>query len=85
MAITASEAKRDLEGLIRRINLDQTAVEIVTGSGSAVLMPKDQYDSLTETTYLLRSPRNAHRLLSALESTRTANTFDSSKEPTGQS
>jgi antitoxin YefM len=38
--------------------------------GSAVLMSKDEYDSLLETTYLLRSPKNARRLIDAIESAR---------------
>lgn len=70
MAITTSEARRDLFGLIERVNLDHTEVEITSKRGSAVLMSKDEYDSLVETSYLLRSPENAHRLLSAMESAR---------------
>ena len=70
MAITASEARRDLFNLIERVNLDQTAVEIRSKRGSAVLMSKDECDSLVETSYLLSSPANAHRLMSALESAR---------------
>lgn len=70
MAITTSEARRDLFGLIERVNLDHTEVEITSKRGSAVLMSKDEYDALVETSHLLRSPRNAQRLLSALESAR---------------
>ncbi len=70
MAITTSEARRDLFGLIERVNLDQTEVEITSKRGSAVLMSKDEYDALVETSYLLRSPKNAQRLLSALEAAR---------------
>jgi antitoxin YefM len=74
MAITAGEARRNLARLIERVNLDCTEVEIVSKHGSAVLMSKDEYDALMETNYLLRSPRNAQRLTSALESVRGANT-----------
>ncbi|MFF7683572.1 type II toxin-antitoxin system Phd/YefM family antitoxin [Microbacterium sp. NPDC007973] len=70
MAITTSEARRDLFGLIERVNLDHTEIEITSKRGSAVLMSKDEYDSLVETSYLLRSPENARRLLSALASVR---------------
>ncbi|WP_104086302.1 type II toxin-antitoxin system Phd/YefM family antitoxin [Arthrobacter sp. GMC3] len=70
MSITASEARRDLSGLIARVNQDQLAVEIVSKRGSAVLMAKVEFDALVETGYLLRSPKNAQRLLSALESAR---------------
>jgi antitoxin YefM len=74
MAITTSEARRDLFGLIERVNLDHTEVEITSKRGSAVLMSKDEYDALVETSYLLRSPENARRLLSALESARSGST-----------
>lgn len=70
MAITTTEARRDLFGLIERVNLDHTEVEIMSRRGSAVLMSKDEYDALVETSYLLRSPENARRLISALEGAR---------------
>ena len=70
MAVTASEARRNLAHLIDQINLDHTAVEIMSKRGSAVLVSKAEYDALVETSYLLRSPRNAHRLMSALGSVR---------------
>lgn len=70
MAITTSEARRDLFGLIERVNLDHTEVEITSKRGSAVLMSKAEYDALVETTYLLRSPENARRLLRAMDNAR---------------
>lgn len=70
MAITTSEARRDLFGLIERVNLDHTEVEITSKRGSAVLMSKEEYDALVETTHLLRSPKNAQRLLSSLSAAR---------------
>jgi antitoxin YefM len=73
MAITASEARSDLFGLIERVNLDHTEVEITSKRGSAVLMSKAEYDSLIETTYLLRSPKNAKRLLNSIEQARVGN------------
>lgn len=76
MAITATEARRDLFGLIERVNLDHTEVEIMSRRGSAVLMSKDEYDALVETSYLLRSPENARRLLSALEAARADQTVE---------
>jgi antitoxin YefM len=70
MAITTTEARRDIVRLIQRVNVDRTEVEIVSKRGSAVLMSKDEYDALVETSYLLRSPANAVRLMSALGSVR---------------
>lgn len=76
VAITTSEARRDLFGLIERVNLDHTEVEITSKRGSAVLMSKDEYDSLVETSYLLRSPENARRLLSAMEQARAGDVVE---------
>lgn len=70
MAITTAEARRKLGRLIERVNLDRTEIEIVSKRGSAVLMSKDEYDALVETSYLLCSPANAQRLMSALQSAR---------------
>lgn len=70
MAITTSEARRNLTRLIEQVNLDCTAIEIFSKRGSAILMPKSEYDSMVETSYLLNSPRNAQRLVSALQSIR---------------
>lgn len=70
MATTTSEARRDLFGLIERVNLDHTEVEITSKRGSALLMSKEEYDALVETTHLLRSPKNAQRLLSSLSAVR---------------
>lgn len=74
MAITATEARRELVRLIHRVNVDRTEVEIVSKHGSAVLMSKAEYDALMETSYLLRSPVNARRLVAALKSVRDGET-----------
>jgi antitoxin YefM len=65
MSITASEARRSLFPLIEQVNEDRTVVEIVSRRGNAVLMSADDYAALAETAYLLRSPENARRLLTA--------------------
>jgi antitoxin YefM len=65
MAITASEARRNLLSLIQQVNDDRTVVEIVSQRGNAVLMSAEEYAALQETAYLLRSPANARRLLDA--------------------
>lgn len=69
-AITATEARKSLFGLIQRVNDDHVPVEVVSKHGNAVILSKDDYDGLAETAYLLRSPANAERLLSALERAR---------------
>jgi antitoxin YefM len=69
-AITASEARKSLFGLIQQVNDDHTPVEVVSRRGNAVIMSKDDFDALTETAYLLRNPANAERLLEAIERAR---------------
>jgi antitoxin YefM len=69
-AITATEARKSLFGLIQQVNEDHTTVEVVSRRGNAVIMSKDDFDALTETAYLLRNPANAERLLDAIERAR---------------
>ncbi len=66
MAITASEARRNLFPLIEQVNDDRTPIEITSKRGDAVLMSRADYDALEETAHLLRSPANARRLLESL-------------------
>ncbi|HEY3688266.1 MAG TPA: type II toxin-antitoxin system prevent-host-death family antitoxin [Streptosporangiaceae bacterium] len=67
MSITASEARNSLFPLIKQVNEDHDAVEIVSKHGNAVLVSADDYAALREGAYLLRSPANARRLLKAYE------------------
>lgn len=69
-AITASDARRNLFGLIQQVNEDHASVEVVSKHGNAVLLSKSDYDALTETAYLLRNAKGAQRLLAALERAR---------------
>ncbi|MFD8808498.1 type II toxin-antitoxin system Phd/YefM family antitoxin [Streptomyces sp. NPDC059597] len=66
MTISASEARRDLFPLIKRVNEDHTPVRISSKGGDAVLMSAEDYESWQETVYLLRSPANARRLMEAV-------------------
>jgi antitoxin YefM len=66
MAITASEARKNLFPLIEQVNDDRTPIEITSKRGDAVLMSRADYDALEETAHLLRSPVNARRLLESL-------------------
>ncbi len=67
MAITASEARRELFPLIQRVNDDRTSVEITSKRGNAVLMSADEFAAWEETAHLFRSPANARRLLDAAD------------------
>jgi len=71
MAITATEARKRLFPLIKQVNDDRTPVEIVSNHGRAYLIAADDYESMAETDYLLRSPANAARLMAAAEEVRS--------------
>ncbi|MEZ0165459.1 type II toxin-antitoxin system Phd/YefM family antitoxin [Kineococcus sp. LSe6-4] len=62
MAITAAAAGARLGALIEQVNDHQEAMEITSTRATAYLVPADEYQSLREMEYLLRSPRNARRL-----------------------
>jgi len=66
MAISASEARKNLFPLIEQVNDDQEPVEILSRKGTAYLVSETQFRSLLETAHLLRSPANAERLLRAV-------------------
>lgn len=74
MAITASEARRNLFPLIEQVNDDRTPVEITSKRGDAVLIGVADYRALEETAYLLRSPANVRRLLEGLHQARIGHT-----------
>ncbi|OII67997.1 type II toxin-antitoxin system Phd/YefM family antitoxin [Streptomyces sp. CC77] len=66
MTMSASEARRDLLGLIKRVNDDHVPVRISSEGGDAVLMSAADHASWQETVHLLRSPANARRLMEAV-------------------
>src|SRR3974390_3038264 len=70
MAMTASEARKNLFPLIEQVNNDRRPIEITSKRGDAVLMSRADYEALEETAYLLRAPANARRLLESLEQAR---------------
>jgi antitoxin YefM len=71
MAITATEARKRLFPLIKQVNDDRVPVEIVSNHGRAYLIAADDYESMAETDYLLRSPANAARLMAAAQEVRS--------------
>jgi antitoxin YefM len=75
MAITASEARKRLFPLIKQVNDDRTPVEIISNHGRAYLVSADDYESMEETDYLLRSPANAARSTAAAEDVRRGRTL----------
>ncbi|WP_420751235.1 type II toxin-antitoxin system Phd/YefM family antitoxin [Rhodococcus sp. O3] len=55
-ATTVKSARKNLKSLVREVNGDTVAVEIVGDQGNAVLISLARYTALREATFLLRSP-----------------------------
>jgi len=66
--VTYTEALANLDQLCEQVISDRDAIIITRKDGENVaLIAADELASLIETVYLLRSPKNADRLLSALK------------------
>lgn len=67
-AITYTAARANLAKTMDRVCNDHEALIITrNGEQSVVMLSLDDFKSLEETAYLLRSPTNAKRLLAAVE------------------
>ena len=67
-AITYTEAREKLATTIKKVCRDHAPVIITRKrEDSVVMMSLDDYESLQETSYLLRSPKNAQRLLESIK------------------
>ncbi|MFG2639160.1 type II toxin-antitoxin system Phd/YefM family antitoxin [Streptomyces sp. NPDC048362] len=65
----AGEARQNLSPLIEQANDDHAPVHITSRKGNPVLMSEEDFSAWTETVHLLRSPKNARRLLDSSRST----------------
>ena len=66
-AVTYSSARANLASAMDRVCNDHEALIITrNGDQSVVMMSLEDFKALEETAYLLRSPANARRLLSAM-------------------
>lgn len=64
---TYTSAREQLATLLDRVTKDREVIVIQRrGSEDVAMIAADELASLTETAYLLRSPQNAERILSAL-------------------
>lgn len=70
-AITYTAAREKLADTMQRVCEDHAPVVITRRRDQAVvMMALEDYESLEETAYLLRSPKNARRLREAVEQLR---------------
>jgi antitoxin YefM len=67
-AITYTEARQTLAETIERVCEDHDPVTVTKRRDKAVvIISLDDYESLVETSYLLKSPRSARRLLESIK------------------
>ncbi len=75
--ISYSEARQNLSATMLKTVEDRAPILITRQNGEAcVLMSLEEYNSLEETAYLLRSPANAKRLMNSIESLRNGNVIE---------
>ncbi len=68
-AMTYTAARENLASTMDQVCSDHAPVIITRNRDQAVVMLSlDDYESLQETAYLLRSPANARRLLASIDS-----------------
>ena len=76
-AITYTAARENLASTMDRVCLDRDPVIITRKRDQSVVMISlEDYESLEETAYLLRSPANAKRLIASIESAELGHTVE---------
>ena len=67
-AITYSQARENFAKTITSVCEDHSPVIITKkGTEAVVMISLEDYEAMEETTYLLRSPKNAKRLLESID------------------
>ena len=67
-AVTYSHARNALAKTMRQVCSDHNPVLITSQNHqSVVMMSLEDFESLTETAYLMKSPANARRLMASVE------------------
>lgn len=72
--VNYTDARNGLKAVLDQV-IDDADVTVITrrDAPDAVVMSKEHYDGIIETLYLLRSPKNAERLMKAIADVRAGN------------
>ncbi len=71
-AITYTSARNNLANTMKKVCDDHTPIIVTRKNNEAViLMSLEDYEALTETAYLMQSPKNAKRLIESIEELNT--------------
>ena len=67
-AISYTKARNSLASTMKQVCEDHNPIIVTRKNNQAViLMSLEDYESLTETAYLMQSPKNARRLIDSIE------------------
>ncbi|MDM8536743.1 YoeB-YefM toxin-antitoxin system antitoxin YefM [Desulfobacterales bacterium HSG17] len=67
-AITYTTARNNLANTMKQVCEDHNPIIVTRKNNEAViLMSLEDFESLTETAYLMQSPKNAKRLINSIE------------------
>ena len=67
-SLSISETRANLKSVLDRVVADKAPIAITRQKGEGVVMiSQSEWESIEETLYLLRSPRNAARLLESIK------------------
>ncbi|MCP9756419.1 type II toxin-antitoxin system prevent-host-death family antitoxin [Lacihabitans sp. CCS-44] len=67
LTINYSSFRQDLKAFLDKVNLSHSPLIVTRAKGEdVVVMSKADFDSMEETFYLLKSPKNAERLLRSI-------------------
>jgi len=67
-AISYTTARNNLANTMKKVCEDHDPVIVTRKNNQAVVMMSlEDYESLTETAYLMQSPKNAKRLINSIE------------------
>jgi antitoxin YefM len=84
--VTYTEARENLASIWdRTVSSREPVVISRRGAESVVMLPLEEWEGVTETAHLLRSPANARRLLSALLRTEKGEGKVMTREELGES
>jgi antitoxin YefM len=68
LATSYSNFRQDLKAYFDKVNSQHTPLLVTRAKGEdVVVLSKEDYDSMEETFYLLKNPKNALRLLQGIE------------------
>ncbi len=74
LATSYSNFRQDLKMFFDKVNTQHTPLLVTRAKGEdIVVLSKADYDSMEETFYLLKSPKNAARLLKSIENLEEGN------------